>query len=99
LTDHDDGDELRDIAKILDLQTVKIGELLDYNQTIIKVCRAQADNWKKLATAYIECAAMANEIAEQCALVARVSVDRAGDVISTEWGIEEIGDDDDEDSD
>lgn len=89
-----------DIFEILSLQSAKIGELLDYNQTIIKVCRIQAENWRSLSRAFMECASMASEIADQSALIARVSIDRSGDIIATEWGLEEIdGDDDDGDDD
>jgi hypothetical protein len=42
---------------------------------------------------------MANDIADSCALIARVSIDRAGDIISNEWGIEEIGVEENDDSD
>lgn len=94
-------DEDSDVFKLLNRQTAKIGDLLDYSQSVVKVCRMQADNWRNLAHAFIECAQMANDIADDCALVARVAVDRAGDVIAIEWGIEEVNGqeemDDDED--
>lgn len=93
------SEEPEDIFEILQLQTAKIGELLDYNHLIVKICRQQADNWRSLGRSYIECAQMANDIADQCALVARISTDRAGDVISTEWGIEEVGHDHDDSED
>lgn len=83
-------EENQNIFEILKNQSVKIGELLDYNQTIVRVARIQAENWKALSRGYMECAQMAEEIAESCALVARISVDKAGDIISTEWGIDKI---------
>lgn len=90
----DDNED--DIFDVISQQTKKIGELLDYNQAIVKTCRLQADNWRNLSRAYIECAQMASEIADQSALIARISVERSGEIISTEWGIEAVDIDDDD---
>lgn len=84
-----DPEPQKDIFQIGREQAEKIGILLDYSQTITKVSRQQADNWHNVARAFYECGQMAEEIATDCALIARISADRAGDIIATEWGIEE----------
>ena len=82
-------------------QSEAIGRLLDYNQAIVVVCREQAENWQLLAQAFIKCAQMASDIAESCAVAARVTVDRTGDIISNEFALVETTNynDDDEDDD
>lgn len=68
----------------------KIGYLLDYNQAVVKSAREQAENWKRIAISYIEMSQAAAEIANDCALFARISVDRTGDVIAAEWDLEVV---------
>ena len=82
-------------------QSETIGRLLDYNQAIVVVCREQAENWQLLAQAFIRCAQMAGDIAESCAVAARVTVDRTGDIISNEFALVETThyDDNEEDDD
>lgn len=78
---------LRDVAKY---QSEKIGTLLDYNQKIVMVCRRQAHQWQELAEAFVECAQMAADVAESCAVAARVSVDQVGNILSNEFDLVEL---------
>lgn len=78
-------------------QSRQIGALLDYNQQIMIVCRHQAENWQILAQAYTRCAQMAADIAESCAVMSRMTVDRAGEILETEFGLVETTNYDDYD--
>lgn len=64
----------------------------------MKVERQEGKTWKMLAAAHIECAEIALDISEACAVAARVSADRVGDAISAEYGLVETDDDNEEDS-
>lgn len=103
--DEDRKEEEVSFVDILNFQNDKTGKLLDYNQQIVLACRQQALNWQQIAQAYLRCADTATEIAESCAIAARISSDRVGDVISNEFSIEidfdddDLEDDDDDDND
>lgn len=75
------------IFDLVNGQTKKIGDLLDYNQAVVRVCRQQAENWRGVSRGYVEMAQMASDIADDCALFARISIDRVGDIVSTEYDL------------
>ena len=89
----DPDDPNLSLFDIAQYQSKEIGKLLDYNQAIVLVCRQQAENWQTISQAYIRCAQMAGDIAESCAVAARISVDRTGDIISSEFDLVEIEED------
>ena len=78
-------------------QSKKIGELLDFNQAVVVVCRRQAESWQELSQAYLQMAEMAADIAASCAIAARISVDRSGDILSSEFDLVTIYPDEEED--
>ena len=98
---YDQNDPNLSLSDIAQYQSAMVGRLLDYNQAITVVCRKQAENWQDLAQAYIRCSEMAVDIAESCAVAARITVDRTGDIISNEFDLVErvANDDDDPDDD
>ena len=96
--DEDNTDDIS-FQDVLNYQMEKTGNLLDYSQQIVLACRKQANNWQAIAQSFFRCANEAQEIAESCALAARVAADRVGDIISTEFDITTIDEDDEDDDD
>ncbi len=96
--EEDDSNNARDMFTLSREQSEKIGSLLDYNQSVVRAARVQAENWHIIVRSYYEMAEMAQGIADDCALFARLSVDRVGDLLSTEYNITEVtGEEDDDD--
>lgn len=81
------------------MKAARVGELIDYSQQLVRIERVESQTWKALAKAHIECAEMALDISEMCAVAARVAADKVGDAISAEYGLVELSDQEDEEDD
>lgn len=94
--DNDDTPDDISFGDVMNYQIEKTGNLLDYSQKIVLACRKQANDWQAIAQAFFKCASDAQDLAESCALAARIAADRVGDIISTEFDIREINEDEEE---
>lgn len=92
-----EADDEKNLIDLLNMQSEKIGTLLDFNQKVLAACREQAANWREIQRAYVELAQSAGDLADDCALMARITADRAGDIISTEYGIVEVSEEETDD--
>ncbi len=71
----------------------RTGDLIDANAKMTQLCRNMARDMVKVALAYESLAQIAREISDMHAESARVCADLTGDIVASEWQLEDEDDD------
>lgn len=76
-----------------------IGSLIDINATITRAGRKMASDTLKIRDALLEGAELCEVIARLHGEAARIAAQATGDIISTEWALDDSDEDDEEEID
>lgn len=88
----------KDLGEFNKYRSEKIRVMMENNHRIQMFLRYQVENWEAVAEAWKDQYSHAVDMIEATAVAIRVAVDQTAKLIETEYGIEEIhGDDDEED--